>query len=413
MYKTYFKQAIEMLKQNKFISIISITGTALAIMMVMVIIVSDTIRRIDIAPEINRSKTYYAGRYSKVNSENHKWQSSIDFRMYKDYFSDLKTPEITSVIKDNESYMIKKDGVNERFLESVRMTDANFWKIMSFSFVDGKPFSQEEFDSGINNAIISESLAKKVFGNNKAVGKDIEIDFNSYKVTGVVKNVSQSFTYAYAEAYIPITAIKGYEKHRCLILILLNNQKDYGLLQKEFEKADRKYNAADPDWNMTFYIPRSHSLMNLTSDPYEEPDPGTARRKMIFIFTILLLIPAVNLSSFSMSRIKNRTEEIGVRKAFGARKVIIMIQVLYENFITALTGGLIGLGLSYVIVVWLKNWLLDIDAESAIPVEALVSIPVLTGLFIACFVLNLLSAGIPAYLASRSEIVDSINKKTL
>jgi putative ABC transport system permease protein len=412
MYKTYFKQALEMLKQNKFISIISITGTALAIMMVMVIIVSDTIKRINIAPEINRSKTYYAGRYSKVNSENEKWQTSINFQMYKDYFSDLKTPEITSVIKDNESYMIKKEGVNERFLGSVCMTDANFWKIMSFSFVDGKPFSQEEFNSGINNAIISESLAKKVFGNNKAVGKDIEIDFNSYKVTGVVKDVSQSFTYAYAEAYIPITAIKGYEKLHCQILILLNNSKNYELLQKEFEKADRKYNAANPDWKMTFYIPRSHSL-NLMSDPYGKPDPGAARRKMIFIFAILLLIPAVNLSSFSMSRIKSRTEEIGVRKAFGARKIIIMVQVLFENFITALTGGFIGLGLSYIIVVWLKNWLLDIDAESTIPFEALISMPVLIGLFIACFVLNLLSAGIPAYLASRSEIVDSINKKAL
>lgn len=412
MYKTYFKQALEMLKQNKFISIISIIGTALAIMMVMVIIVTDAIKRVDIAPEINRSKTFYAGRYSKVNKKNEKWQTSINYRMYKDYFSELKTPSIVSAITTNTSYMIKKDGVNERFLESARMVDASFWKFMSFSFIDGKPFSQEEFNSGINNVVISEKLAKAVFGNNKAVGKDIEIDFILYKVAGVVKEVSQSFSYAYAEAYIPITAIKGYQKLSCQMLILLDNANDFEPLKREFETADKKYNAADPEWNMTFNIPRSHSL-NLSSSPYEEPDPGAARRKMIFIFTILLLIPAVNLSNFSMSRIKSRTEEIGVRKAFGAKKIIIMIQVLFENFITSLIGGFIGLGLSYFVVIWLKNWLLGINIESAIPFEALVSMPVVVGLFIACFILNLLSAGIPAYLASRSKIVDSINKKNL
>ena len=58
-----------MLKQNKFISIITITGTALAIMMVMVIIVTDSIKHVDIAPEVNRSKTFYVKRYTKKRKE--------------------------------------------------------------------------------------------------------------------------------------------------------------------------------------------------------------------------------------------------------------------------------------------------------------------------------------------------------
>lgn len=415
MYKTYFKQAIAMLKQNKFISIISIIGTALAIMMVMVIVVTDAIKRVDIAPEINRSKTYYAGRYTKVNEKKNRWQTSIDYKMYKDYFSTLITPSITSVISyDYEpEYMVKKDGVNERELECIKKTDVNFWKIMSFSFIDGKPFSQEEFDSGMNHAVISEKLAKKVFGNNKAVGKDIEIDFSPYKVVGIIKDVPQSLKYAYAEAFIPITSIGNYEKEGCQMLILLESGKDLELLNKEFEAANRKHNAVDSEWNMKFHEARSHQLMLLTGDIYKDPDTGAARRKKILIFAILLLIPAVNLSSFAMSQIKNRTEEIGVRKAFGAKKIIIVIQILFENFITSLTGGIIGLGLSYIVVIWLKSWLLDINADSTIPLEALISMPVLTGVLFACFILNLLSAGVPAYLASRSKIIDSINKKSI
>lgn len=59
MWKLYFKQAIQMLRQNSFISIISILGTAVAIMMIMAIIVSDEIKNIDLAPEMNRSRTLY------------------------------------------------------------------------------------------------------------------------------------------------------------------------------------------------------------------------------------------------------------------------------------------------------------------------------------------------------------------
>ncbi len=59
MYKIYFKQAIEMLKQNRFISIITIAGTALAIMMIMVIIVSESIKNTSIPPENNRDRTLY------------------------------------------------------------------------------------------------------------------------------------------------------------------------------------------------------------------------------------------------------------------------------------------------------------------------------------------------------------------
>ena len=57
MYKVYFKQALLMLKQNKFISMIAIMGTALAIMMIMTIIVTDEIKEISTAPEINRNRT--------------------------------------------------------------------------------------------------------------------------------------------------------------------------------------------------------------------------------------------------------------------------------------------------------------------------------------------------------------------
>ena len=414
----YFKQAIEMLKQNKFISMIAIAGTALAIMMIMVIIVTDAIKTVSIAPEINRDRTFYIKRYTKKYKDESKkgmWQSTPDYDLYKNYLSDFKTPQYATAVDfgwNGDQLMVKKMDVNERFLAKVRRTDAVYWKVMSFTFTAGKPFTEQDFASGIPNAVISESLAKKVFGKNEALGKTVEIGFHPYTVVGIVKDVSQTFLYGYGEAYIPYTSMTGYEKRGGYdILLVLKDKKDLAALTEEIKAAQRKFNSVDPEWNITFHGPytQRQTQMNETQDM--RPDEKTAYRKLIFIFAVLLLIPAVNLSGFSMSQIKRRTEEIGVRKAFGAKKYIILIQVLFENFITTLIGGCIGLILSYFVVAGLKEWLLDIDADSSIPVHALVSYPVLAGVFAACFLLNLLSAGIPAYRASKANIVDSINKK--
>jgi putative ABC transport system permease protein len=193
----------------------------------------------------------------------------------------------------------------------------------------------------------------------------------------------------------------------------MRDKEEFGLLKAEFRAAERRFNAVDNEWNLTLRGPYNHKEMQLNLDSNQEPETDKASRKMIFIIAILLLIPAVNLSSFSMSRIKRRSEEIGIRKAFGAKKYVILIQVIYENLITSFIGGIIGLILSYLVVIWLKQWLLDIGTDSSIPIGALVSAPVFLGVFAACFLLNLLSAGLPAYRASTMKIVDSLNQKNV
>ena len=58
----------------------------------------------------------------------------------------------------------------------------------------------------------------------------------------------------------------------------------------------------------------------------------------------------------------------------------------------------------------MRDWLLDIPSGSTIPVNTLISIPVLLAVFAVCLVINLLSAGIPAYRASRMKIINSLNQ---
>lgn len=61
------------------------------------------------------------------------------------------------------------------------------------------------------------------------------------------------------------------------------------------------------------------------------------------MIVILLLVPAINLSSMTLSRMRKRMSEIGVRKAFGATANVLLRQVFYENLLLTLIAGAVGM----------------------------------------------------------------------
>jgi putative ABC transport system permease protein len=196
--------------------------------------------------------------------------------------------------------------------------------------------------------------------------------------------------------------------------MLLKDKSAFPRMEQEIRDVEKKYGLNNTGKELTLRGPDSPKE-NVVSDSNITKEEKAAAltiqyRKQLLIFLILLLVPAVNLSGLSFSRIKKRTAEIGVRKAFGAKKHVILIQVLFENLITSLAGGIIGLVLSYVAVFHLKTWLLKIPDDSSLPGEVFVSLPVFAAVFIACVLINLLSAGIPAWRASNLSIVNSLNE---
>lgn len=83
-----------------------------------------------------------------------------------------------------------------------------------------------------------------------------------------------------------------------------------------------------------------------------EPDVDAARRQRIMIFVILLIVPAINLSSMTQSRLRQRVSEIGVRRAFGSTRAELMGQIIAENLVVTLLAGIVGLLLSVALHTW-------------------------------------------------------------
>lgn len=415
MFKIYFKQTLAMLKQNRLISGISILGTALAIMMIMVIIMVQHINQMEMAPEVNRSRTLYIKNYQQKSRDtvNMNWNSgNLPYRMYKQYLSEIKIPETVSIIaQEDGNAIVSVEGAKDSYNCSRTKTDGNYWKIISFDFVEGKPFGQADYLSGLKKVVITEKIARKLFGTGTATGKTVQINYVAYTVTGVVKDVSPVFNFSKSDLFVPFTSVYGYENSWGTMLILARKKSDFQAIKQEVRAAERRFEANNREYTVNFWGPYDHRTQQDDVNSSQAVDESKAPKRTFLILVILFLVPAINLSSFSMSQIKKRSEEIGIRKAFGAKKYTILIQVLYENLITSLIGGFIGLLLSYIAIIWLREWLLNFPEEGSIPAGAFISPVVFLFVFVSCITLNLLSAGIPALRTLRMNIVESLKRK--
>ena len=243
MYKTYFRQAVGMLKQNPFISVISILGTALAIMMIMTMIVTFQIKNASVAPEAFRDRTLYlvsfAVRDTSGGNKSYQSYGGLPYDALKNYIVPaMKTPELVVATVNNVA-VVKREGAKDALYQSVRGTDADYWKLYTHTFTAGKPYAREDFESGIRTAVLSETMAKMLFKGEDPIGKNIEIDFNSYRVTGIVRNVSPLFQEAYSEVWIPYTASPGYERSYYDVMLLARNTADFPKIREEVNEAKR------------------------------------------------------------------------------------------------------------------------------------------------------------------------------
>lgn len=434
MYKVYFRQAIQMLKQNKFFSIVYITGTGLAITMVMVLAILYYFRTGNIAPESNRDRMMviqHGKILSKVEGQGY-GSNHLSYSTIKECFYPLQKPEVVSAILPvgQQAEFIQVQGNKEIYNGLVMGTDVAFWKVFQFKFLSGKPYTEEEFMSGIKKTVISESLARKLFNTSEATGKTFLLNFEEYQVSGVVKDVPSIAKYSYAEMWIPFTTrpsqIQGskwcnFLLGQMIVCILAKEPGDFDAIRQEAEELCRRYSAENQQYNFVLSGQPDTVLRAWLreKDSFNRPDFLKIYLQFASIILLLLLVPSINLTGMTASRMKKRMEELGIRKAFGAQNKTLLMQILYENLLLTLLGGILGLLFSYGLIYFLKGWLLgnynwdgnsliaSIDLSSGMLIN-----PVIFGYtLIFCLVLNLMSAFIPAWRALRKPIVDAINDK--
>lgn len=424
MIRLYFQQALYHLRENPIITWVSILGTALAICMIMVLVITFQVRLVDCEPEVNRSRSLYVSTMAaKDKGAESGSLSHMSVRTGKECFKALTTTEAVTLVSIPEKVRVSLPA-GTKVTADMKQTDEAFWQIFQFHFLSGKAFTKADSDAGLPVVVLNSSIARRLFGTTDAVGKSVQLNHVDYRVCGVVADVSLLATSAYGQLWVPyhstdLPDISFREKTlgQMQAVIMAHSSADFPAIRREVEQLRLKYNSGLSE-NEVFYRGQpDESFANLYRKWDSVPDTkGVVLRYTLIIF-ILLLVPAINLSSMTLSRMQKRMAEIGVRKAFGATGSELIRQVFVENLLLTLLAGILGLALSYFATFLLADFLFGnsmnayLSGETALTPGMLLSPWAFCLAFVFCLLMNILSAGIPAWRASRMNITDAINQR--
>jgi putative ABC transport system permease protein len=405
MLKNYFKIAIAVLKRRKFFTFISLFGISftLTILMVLTAFVDKVVN--DKYPDKKRDRLLYVNGI-ELRGPQSKNGSALSFYFFTHYAGSLKTPvkiAISSGFAGTNTYVNnKKIAINYKY------TNDAFWDVLDYDFVEGKPYTKQQIDNGEHVTVISEDIKKAYFGDmHSVIGKYIEADNVKYRICGVVKSVPVTLYMMYSDIYLPYTVSKTDNKSTSYTggytgILMAPSKADVPAMQKEFEQMVSRMPVPSKEFDHV-YIHADRFITGYVRTGDEEKSGVAIALLAIAIFVLfVMLLPTLNLVNINITRIMERSSEIGVRKAFGASSKTLVYQFLVENLILTLLGGFIGIILSFGIIQIIN---------SANLIENLTLSVNLTVLFFAlltCLIFGLLSGVYPAWRMSRLNVVTAL-----
>lgn len=405
MLRNYFKIAIAVLKRRKFFTFISLFGISftLTILMVLTAFIDNVIR--DTYPDRKRVRSLYITQLEERGpTSSSSGQMSFDF--LNRYAGGLKTP--VSVAISSGSSGTNTYVNNKKIVINFKYTNAAYWDVMDYIFLEGKPFTKQQTANGDLVTVISEDLKKAYFGDVPAVvGKYIEAGNVKYRVSGVVKNVPATAYTMYGDMYLPYTVSKTDYKDRSYrgnyTAVLLARSKDaVPEMQEEYEHMVQRIPMESKDYTKIYSHADSYITGYVRTGNEENSGIKLVTTVIIIFVFLFMLLPTLNLVNINITRIMERSSEIGVRKAFGASSKTLVYQFLVENIILTLLGGLIGIVLSFAIIQILNQANLIANLELSLNGTVL-----LCGL-LACLFFGLLSGVYPAWRMSHLNVVTAL-----
>ncbi len=417
------KQIIYELKSQPIVSCVTIIGIALAIFIIMITVMLQQVTVMPIAPESDRARMLYVDRGNIVTSENSlRASASLADGTLRNLIYDLDGVENVSIFSTWIGSSLLSSPDNPTFSVDVLKTDNSFFNIYDFVFIAGKPYTDTDVSSGLRKAVLTESVARETFGSpESAVGKDIELNDVTYTVTGVTRDVSPVTNRAYAQVWTVLTPSdpnrRGLGEYGAAIKAVSSDR--FNEIADEINRRAEIFSSSlqlddDLRFNLEGGAKDQEGFKHATGADNE--GLATKKRSQWFLYFILLLIPAINLSTMTRSRLRLRRSEIGVRRAFGCTRTRIIYDLLAENLMVTVAGGIIGLACCMIFGSLLFDTIYQAggywsryNVASTISFSSLLDWRIFAYTIFFCFILNLLSTGFPALQASRVSPVEAIN----
>ena len=414
--KTKIAKILYDMRTQPVIAWVTIIGTALSIFLIMIVVMMQQVSILSFAPETRRDRMLYGhNMHTQSNSGNNDGSSRLSYRMARYFYDGLDGVEAASYLSDGCDPVDAKGTTDKSITVDRRSTDETFWQIFEFDLLAGRCYNSDEVDATRNLAVVTESVARTLFGGEDPIGQHFALDHNDFEVIGVVGDVSPLATQAYGQVFVPLSKTSWDEEDifgNTMVALLVGDGVDFEHVRNQVKARYASFDSEHAAEGLTAVYHGApydqETVASGVSGSNVTPDPDTDRNLRIAIYVILLIVPAINLSSMLYSRLRRRVNEIGIQRAFGCTRRRIFFDIISESLIVTVIGGIIGLALAIVFALCYDG----LFSEMAHPALSMLIKPQIFGYaFGACFILNILSAAVPAWQAGRLNPVEAINAK--
>ncbi len=258
----------------------------------------------------------------------------------------------------------------------------------------GSFIREEDVDSRRRVVVLGRLVVKELFGDENPLGKPVRIADGRFRVVGILEHKGTSLGFDLDDlVFIPATTAQDLFGQESLtqIVTAARSKDEVTVAIDEIEETLARRRNGDK----TFTVQSQDDLMNVF---------GTLTRAMTWallaIASVSLVVGGIGIMNIMFVSVRERTREIGVRRALGATRLDVLLQFLIESLVLATAGGLVGLGLGLGVVRLVNAYAPSVPLRFSPWIAAIA--------FGAAFLVGVVSGVVPARRAARLDPVDAL-----
>jgi len=242
---------------------------------------------------------------------------------------------------------------NQNWTTQASGSDNSYFRVTNRKVGTGRQFTDSELSGGAASCIIGETVRKKLFGGQEAMGERIRLQKLSCTIIGILEEKGQS-TMGTDQDDIVVVPLRTYQRRISgtqdvsMIQISAADRADTEKVQKDISRLMRERRHLSPSDDDNFNVMDMKEIATMLT--------GTTQMLTALLSSVAavsLLVGGIGIMNIMLVSVTERTREIGVRLAIGALEREVLLQFLVEAVVLSSIGGLLGVVLALIGSVWL------------------------------------------------------------